>query len=161
MTPPIKIQLNSEDAIRSIIDGDPELQLEIKNKISCAVAKGYERIDQGVIEHSIQRLSAKVSDIVYEDLTTKEKGGWSSITTLKPNIKTLIEEKVRAEINSEIEQSIIKASENLQIFINERVGSIAGEIVRNTTTEIFDNSVRIEVNRRFEEIQKVIENGGE
>lgn len=61
---PIKLQLNSEAAIRSLIEGDPELQLEIKNKISCAIAKGYERIDQAVIENSVSRLSTRITEVV-------------------------------------------------------------------------------------------------
>lgn len=156
---PIKLQLNSESAIRSIIDGDPELQIEIKNKISCAVAKGYERIDQRVIENSVSKLSSRVTDIVYTELTGQEKNGWNYKSALKPELKELIDKRVKDEVESVITQAVSKARDDLIVFVKERVDILATEIVRRTTNEVFDNSVRIEVNRRFDEMQKLIEKG--
>lgn len=154
---PIKLQLNSEAAILSIIEGDPDLKIEIKNKISCAVAKGYEKIDQSVVENSVARLTSKVTDIVYTDLTEQVKDGWNYKQLLKPKLKELIDERVKSEVDSAISQAVSKARDDLLVFVKERVDILASEIVRKTTNEVFDNSVRIEVNRRFDEMQKLIE----
>lgn len=154
---PIKLQLNSEAAIRSIIDGDPALQIEIKNKIACAIAKGYERIDKQVIASSVAALINFVSEKVKQEITHQEKEGWNYKTVLNKDIQELI----KAEVNKEFEYMILKAvneaRKDMTEIIKTRIDLIAEEIVNRTVNDVFQKSVRDEVIRRCDVIQKTIE----
>lgn len=151
------MQLNSEAAIMKLIEDNPELQFEIKNKISCAVAKGYERIDKSVVDKSVDRITDIVTDKVLSGLTDTRRDGWNYKQYLKQEIVDLINKRVTLEINNTIYTAIDKAQKELQNTINEQINSISERIEKKIMQEAFNNSVRDEVIRRLAIIQNEID----
>lgn len=153
---PIKIQLNSEAAVRSLIDGDPELQIEIKDKIACAVASGYEKINNHVVEQSVENITDVVSNIVLDKLTVKTKVGWDYKTHLNPELKTLWSEYINASIQTIVYDEVNSAKTELQTMIKERIDYIAGKVEAQIMEKAFSDSVEAEVIRRLNAIQEAI-----
>ena len=153
----IKIQLNSEEAIRSLISGDPAFELEIKNKITCAIADGYEKINKEVAAKSIDLISRHVSGQIWAELTETRREGYNTVVYLKPEIKELIAKEIDWKVRTLVSDHFSDAREDLLKRINERIDGIAEEIVKRTTTEAFENSVRSEVIRRYDAIQKAMD----
>lgn len=153
---PIKIQLNSEAAIRSIIEGDPELQIEIKNKISCAIANGYEKINTQAVSVASNSLAQTIKEQLYADLTERESV-YKSKRYLKNDVKKLIDEYTNRAISSIVWEIVDKRDVELNAQITGRVNEMAERIVNKIMDRAFENSVEAEVVRRLGAIQKTID----
>lgn len=151
---PIKIQLNSGDAVLQFISDNPDLDLIIRNKIACSVAKGYQRIDEEVIKQAVPRLVREVSESVKREFVHTERRGWDTVYVLNDSVEKLIKEKVHKEFNSLIYDAFDEARKEMRALVKERIDSIAEEVVSRTVSEVFEDSVRDEVIRRYNTIAK-------
>lgn len=154
---PIKLQLNSEAAIRSIIEGDPELQIEIKNKIACAIAHGYEKINTETIKDSVETLTYEVSKIVYDNLTDDKQNGWRHNRVLKPEVQEMIQTNVLNSIKVYVDNAINEAKIELQVRIKDEIEIMSDQIMCKIINEVFETNVRNEVIRRLNAVQKTID----
>jgi hypothetical protein len=154
---PVKIQLNSEAAIRAIIDGDPELQLEIKSKIACAIASGYEKINTQAVERSSNAIAKVVEGHLINELTEVRGNGWQTSRYFKPEIEAMIKDHVDRSMRNIVTDIVSAETDMLKALIKDKVEIMSDIIVTRIMDKIFDATVDKEVARRLRAIQKALD----
>lgn len=152
---PIKIQLNSERAIRALIDNDPELQLEIKERIACAIAKGYEKINTEGVNKATNTMANTLAEKIKEDLTYQENP-YRTTRYLKSDVQELVKAYTTEVIRDIVWSMVNKREEELRTQIKATVDNMADRIVQKITDKAFEQNVEAEVVRRLDAIRNSI-----
>jgi hypothetical protein len=154
---PVKIQLNSEAAVRAIIDGDPELQIEIKSKIACAIAGGYEKINTQAIEASSAAIAKVVEGQLINELTEIRGNGWHTSRYFKPEIEAMIKDYVERTMRNIVTEIVDEQTDVLMAMIKDKVEIMSDIIVNRIMDKAFDATVEKEVARKLQAIQKALD----
>ena len=158
---PVKIQLNSEAAIRAIIDGDPELQLEINNKIACAIASCYEKINTQAIERSSNAIAKLVEGQLINQLTEVRSDGWRTSRYFKPEIEVMIKDYIKQSMRNIVTDIVYEETDVLKAMIKDKVEIMSDIIVSRIMDKVFDATVEKEVARKLHAIQKALDEEAE
>jgi hypothetical protein len=129
---PVKIQINSLEALERLIGGDSELEIEVRQSVASAFAARYLKplAESPVFLNAIRDVR-KDTDALLRTSIEKTMGSltrdWDhKITSIKlaDEWKREIEKAVAAEVTSEIRKEVIKAMEARDAGIKKIVESL-------------------------------------
>lgn len=164
---PIKIQLNSERAVRKLLDGDPELQIMVKKEIARSIAESYmglimKSVDTKLIIRDVER--AVRNSINAEMLEFKERNdGYGTFPVLneeytgilKSGIEKIVDKTIMERVPN-IEMEIKNRVDHLCTWADRRVGLFTTQMAEKITSESIQREVNLKVDKRIAAIKDAL-----
>lgn len=164
---PIKIQLNSERAVRKLLDGDPELQIMVKKEIVRLIALSYMDIIKASVDTKeiVRDVEEAVRNSINEEfIEFKTAGnGYSKIPVistkyidvLKAGINTSVERAVREQVPN-IDEEIKKRIHFLTSWAEERTEEFTTKMADKITEESIQREINLKVDERIAAIKDAL-----
>lgn len=157
---PVQLRLNSERVVRRLIDGDPDLEISIKQAITTSIANSYLNIVKASVNTS------EVASMIQAEFTAgivnwhKPDKYKSSVPVLRDDIKQLIEKRVLDTIGDqiynikcEVDEKIKTGIEDIDKRLMTKLGAMEESVVTNITNKRIEETIDFRVNERLEAIK--------
>lgn len=168
----ITIQINSEAALKNLIDADPEFELEIRKSVATNLAKAYERAVEKRYNHDelleklklqfsrdINAAAAKMSEIAEEELYDIHGTGWHRSKVLKEEHSDRIKDMAKLWVDTAVKEVVDERSDAILAEMNARIDSIREDydrqldrIANDVAEMVKDDTVKREVDERVTRI---------
>lgn len=116
---PVKIQINSLEALERLIGGDSELEIEIRNSVVQKFTTKHLKALANSMQVKVSENSIK--KYIEEDFVDIIIDGWKRKPVLKEDYKYLIEKKVEEEVSDTIHSEVAKYNDTLKDMVVDAV----------------------------------------
>lgn len=144
MSNPVKIQINSLEALQRLIGGDSHLEIEIRNSIVQEFSKKY-------LKAVANSNGVQYAERLIKDMIKDHKNIHGNSYGIKPELAKLIQESVRSRIYDVIRETIKEYldSSTLKADIERIKSSQLDRLEESINTRGLDNIVNQEIRKRL------------
>ena len=143
---PVKIQINSLEALERLVGGDPQLEFDIRNNVvQKFAAKHLKAIANSEM---MKRLEKQLTDMVWK----KGHYGYNSKQALTEGFKKSVEQQADKLLRGIINDKIQTLTREIEKSVSTQLDSVADKIINELTS----TKVREIVNRKVDNKLKTI-----
>lgn len=164
---PIKIQLNSERAVRKLLDGDPDLQIMVKKEIARSIATAYMELIKASVDTKeiVKDVEQAVRNSINAEMITFKTGGngYSRFPVINTEYQNMLKAGITATVNNmvisetpNIEARIKQRIDYLNVFAEDRIKKFTTEIAEIVTSESIQRDVDIKVDEKLAAIKEAL-----
>lgn len=151
---PVKIQINSLEALERLIGGNSEFEFEIRESIVQKFATKH--LKSVATSDALSKIASALKDEITADLVKQtSSGGWNKTYALTDKAKKLLDDttsdKIRSMIEHVVETHIRKHADldNLKAYIDGEVKRVADRVADMVAEKKIAALVDIEIKKRL------------
>lgn len=148
---PIRLQLNSERAVRKLIEGDPELQIAIKKAVITNISRDMVAKD----------VAKSVAEELNKVFLTSANSGWETHYVLKKEYKDILKSHAESEVRAIVmeackgaDEIYKKKLEELQIRFEDKVDKFLSNIAEYMVSESVQRMIDSKVEEKLQKIKE-------
>lgn len=147
----VKIQINSKEALDRLIEGDPELKIQVRESIINGFAKTYLKsvANSKVMETLETEIMEELRDTGFFGLLEEECSGVIRKMKLSSDVRELIKSKVTHSVHTLINEAMKKPTNDIKTLLKERFDYLAWVVESKLSEDIAKGILEEMVRKRL------------